>query len=60
MCLETIIIIKSISQTIVKPKISLIIPASILPSINLVIAPQSQEVTGMIARIILTMYPRPK
>ena len=51
---------KSTTQTIVKPKTNLIKPATILPSENLVRAPQIHAVTGMIARITLTRYPKPK
>lgn len=37
-----------------KPKIKRMIPATGFPSLNLVIAPQSYAVTGIIARITLT------
>lgn len=54
MCLLRIMQIKSIIQISQPPKIR-IIPATILPSENLVIMPQIHAVMGMIARIKLTM-----
>lgn len=53
--LLTIIKIKSKSQMMLKPKKILITPATIFPSWKRVIIPQTQEVTGMIAKITLTM-----
>ena len=60
MCFETIIKIRSRIHTIVKPKIKRIRPATILPSLNLVTKPQTQEVGGRIAKITLITYPQPK
>ena len=56
----TIMQIKSRIQTSVKPNTSLIRPATSLPSLNLVTNPQIQEVTGMIAKIRLTIQDKPK
>ncbi len=41
------------------PKIRMI-PATILPSENLVTTPNTHAVTGMIAKIMLTILERPK
>lgn len=50
-----IIITRSITHTIQKPVKKRIIPATILPSLILVITPHIHAVMGMIARMTLTM-----
>ena len=60
MCLFKIINTRSRIQIMFHPKINLIKPATILPSMNLVTNPQTQEVTGIIARITLTIHDKPK
>ena len=50
----------SIIQRITPRPISLRTPATILPSVSLVIAPKSHDVTGMITRIRLTIRDKPK
>lgn len=52
--------IKSNNQMMFHPKITLRMPATILPSENLVMKPKTQEVTGMIAKIKLTIHAIPK
>ena len=53
--METIIRIRSMSQIMFQPKIMRKIAATIFPSKSLVTKPQISDVTGMIARITLTM-----
>jgi len=55
-------IMKTISriQMIFQPRTNLKIAATILPSANLVITPQTKEVIGIITKIRLTNLPRPK
>ena len=55
MCFEKIMQMRSRIQTIFQPNRMRRIAATILPSIRRVINPQTREVTGMIARIRLTM-----
>ncbi len=54
MLLLTIIKIISRIQMMFQPSNKRKIPATILPSVNLVTTPQIQEVTGIIAKITLT------
>ena len=59
-CPFKIIRIISIIHMIFHPRTSLRMPARIFPSENRVTAPQIQDVTGIIAKIILIILPKPK
>ena len=55
-----IMLMMSAIQITFQPKTTRRIAATILPSCNLVRKPQIKFVMGIIVKIKLTMYPRPK